>query len=287
MDNHNTEGNGAIEAPEAVPQWPRPEAYDNGLAFKRDLQKALYQKQLDAHAEMLKAQYAAIVTGAAVERAAQIESRKAEFANYYTVFQAIQSAYLQAAKDSLPTVQARAQFVLTAAGAIATLYTGLLGLVYKVGETANKPLPERGIWAGIFLGFSIVMATFYFVYVIMPPPPKGPVSNVSQLRPDLIERVHRFMTWSANKALARRYFLQCAALSLGAGVGFLPAAFTQLDDMIARNIAIGSAVVILVIPAIVWLVEMLIRQRHNDNLSPPLAPTMPQEEQASSRSTPD
>jgi len=235
-----------------------------------DAKKTLYEAQVKAFADWLQAQIQAEIAAqqaartaatdeqkavAAGERAredaqtaADVARRTAEYANYYTVFQAVQTAYLGAARDSVTNAQSRAQYVVTAAGSIATLYTGLLGLVFGL-SSAGHELPERGVWAGFFLGLAIVLATFYLAYLIKRP--SGAMTQPSAaLRVDAVQRVYDFVAWSRDAVLTRRYFLQCSVISLGVGVAFLPAAFTTLGNASARWLALLGLLVVFGIPGL-------------------------------------
>ena len=77
---------------------------------------------------------------------------------------AIQAAYIEVQKAKIDRTFRAADAVTKAAGAIATIYTGLLALVYSVGSTPPRPLPARGIAPAIFLAlaffFSVVNVGF-------------------------------------------------------------------------------------------------------------------------------
>jgi hypothetical protein len=235
-----------------------------------DAKKTLYETQVKAFADWMQAEVQAQIaarqavtaaatdeqkTVAASERA-RADARKldddasttAEYANFYAVFQAVQAAYIGAARDSINNAQARAQFVVTAAAAIGTLYTGLLGLVYGISSPGHA-LPERGIWAGVFVGLAIVLATYYLAYLTRRP--SGPPTHPSpEPRQDAIQRVHDFVAWSRDTVLARHFFLQCAVISLGVGVAVLPLAFITISNTGARLLALIGLLLVFGIPAL-------------------------------------
>ncbi len=108
--------------------WPTPPEI-NPTDPQFELRKLLYQKQLDTYSALLQARFeselarevaataaartredastAARTAQVVAEASADVQRREQEYANYYTVFQAIQNAYLETAKDSLTSIQAR------------------------------------------------------------------------------------------------------------------------------------------------------------------------------------
>ena len=252
----------------AAMDWP-PALEVHPGDFDADTKKTLYEAQVKAFADYVQSEAQAQIdmrkagsTAASDQQKMAAESlraredaqtlddnarRTAEYANYYAVFQAVQAAYLGVARDAIANSQSRAQFVVSAAGAIGTLYTGLLGLVFGISSPGHV-FPERGIWAGVFIGLSIVMATFYLAYLIEKP--AGALTKPSAaLRVDAIQRVHDFVAWSHDIVMTRHFFLQCSVISLGVGVAALPLAFTTISDASARWMTVVGLLLVFGIPA--------------------------------------
>src|SRR4051812_21319004 len=76
----------------------------------------------------------------------------------------IHAAYIEVQKAKIDRTLGAADAVTRAAGAIATIYTGLLALDYSVGRDPPRPLPARGIAPAMFLAlaffFSVVNVGF-------------------------------------------------------------------------------------------------------------------------------
>lgn len=206
--------------------WPPlPDAQANDP--KLELKKLLYQAQL----QTVTAQYEAV-----------IEHEKAVLANYDALYQAVYTAYLDVTKGHLDRVQARAQFVATAASAIGGVYAAVLGLSFSIGKEINRPLPIRGLASTIFLGLSIVLATAYLAYITRNKPMVG-TSASSLPSEQLLEERNTFIQWTSEAVLHRVRWLQSSVISLGLGVLFLPVAFLQIQDTIVW-IGVGIGVLI-------------------------------------------
>jgi hypothetical protein len=157
--------------------------------------------------------------------------------------QAVHDARLEVAKATIERGRAGAEFVRNAAAAIVTLYTGVLGVAFAVGEDAN-PLPVRGLVPAVFLGLAIASASAYAALLTDVPAPRAPIPHANV---DIFQerRLDAFVRWVAQIALGRVYFLHASVLTLGAGVLFLPTAFVDVANwlaFVAGGIGIGIAV---------------------------------------------
>jgi hypothetical protein len=129
------------------------------------------------------------------------------------------------ARGSIDRSRDSAKYVQTASAAIAALYTGLLGLVFSV---TDHPLPVRGVYAGVFLGLSVALATAYLAFITRPGAPTrhaagGSLSELALLRTGYLTR------WVNATVHHRRYALRASVLSLGLGVAFVPAPFVAAE----------------------------------------------------------
>jgi hypothetical protein len=141
---------------------------------------------------------------------------------------AIQAAYIEVQKAKIDRTFRAADAVTRAAGAIATVYTGLLALVYSVASHPARPLPARGIAPAFFLALA-----FFFSVVNV-----GFVRRSSR-KVDILEaadswkgqqiRLIRFLQWVDRGALERAWALRAGIVCLGAGVALLPVPFLTLS----------------------------------------------------------
>src|SRR5207248_73267 len=97
-------------------------------------------------------------------------------------------------------------FVRVGAGAVVSLYTGVIGATFAVTKSS---LPSRALVPGVFLGAAIVFATGYVAFATRPRP-----TPESAPTTDLIERerrrVNAFVDWM-NEIVGRRvYALQAS-----------------------------------------------------------------------------
>ena len=141
---------------------------------------------------------------------------------------AIHAAYIEVDKGKLDRTTAAAAFVTTAAGAIGTLYTGLLALVFSVSAKPVRPLPARGLAPAVFLAlaffFSVVRIGFVRrsgrVFQMIPPAATWQEQQM---------RLREFMLWVDRGALRRAWALRIATVCLGAAVALLPLPFLALS----------------------------------------------------------
>lgn len=134
---------------------------------------------------------------------------------------AIEVARIDVLKGTLERFRDSAKTVQSAAATIATVYAGIVALVFSVA--ADQPLPLRGIIPVFYLGTAIVFSTSYLSW-----PSAGP--QVRDL-PDELDstdtwnaRVNWFNDWVSISVLGKAWRLQTATLCLAAGLVFLPSA---------------------------------------------------------------
>lgn len=167
-----------------------------------------------------------LLCGESDEPAAEDPPNEADF------LKAIHAAYIEVDKGKLDRTTAAATFITTAAGAIGTIYTGLLALVFSVSADPARPLPARGLAPAVFLAlaffFSVVRIGFVRrsgrVFQLIPP---AATWQEQQLR--LLE----FMYWVDRGALKRAWALRVAVVCLGAAVALLPLPFLALSTKAA------------------------------------------------------
>lgn len=187
--------------------------------------------------------------------AAQISRQQAGDQHAYDLDAALYSAYIDVARGVFDRVASASDFVATAAAAVGTVYTALLGLSFGVGKDINRPLPTRGIAPAIFLGFALALAVANRAFITRPPP--GGVSAVGTADPRSFEmnRLNEFIQWANDNATRRRIFLQMAVLSLAAGVALLPLPFVRLPDRVSVGAVILAVILVVTVPLVIRFQE--------------------------------
>lgn len=185
---------------------------------KVDVQTAYFQAKVDE----MKASWRDAASKASASEASEDALRMA-----------IQAAYLDVAKGNVDRALKRAESVATAAAAIGTVYTTLLGLVFFVGSArpTEAPLPAPGVAAPVFLGLALVLSAFYIAFIS----PKRFLSNFlsSATGAELQEkRMRTFIEWVHLSTTSRSWALRAAVISLGFGVFLIPLPFLDIDTTI-------------------------------------------------------
>jgi hypothetical protein len=190
---------------------------------------------------------------------------KAAFANDYTLRQGVYNAYLDVVKGVVERAGDRAELIIKAAGAIGTIYTGVLALTFVADNNKSVKLPPSGIVPAIFLGISIVCAAASIAYVTRKKPSADQDSTSTELplqgKPEpsdfysaQIERLAAFVSWGLEPIYSKRRLLHFAIFSLGAGVIFLPIPYL---DIPSQAVWIGAPIAVL----LVFLIPTIIDQR--------------------------
>jgi len=165
-----------------------------------------------------------------------------------TLLGAVHGGYLTIAQGSLDRAVQRATYVTTAAGAVATLYTGILGLRFTSGQPS---LPTRSLIPALFIGAAVAFSTFYMAFLrgstrrqeLLP---SGLGGNIAETR--LLD----FMEWSFGGVLARAWSLRLSVISLALGLALLPIGFVQLSTSATWALSL-AAVALLVL----WIISEL------------------------------
>ena len=246
MQSDANDAGGAIKWP-ALPEF---EPQDARAAVKL----ALYQAQLDvikadrtAEIALVKAMADAAIEDRKREATADLEREKADWANEYAQSQAVNSAYLDVAKEALNRATAKATFVQGAATAISGAYVAILGFSFAIAQ--GKPLPRRGILPGFFLGLAIALAAAYVAFITKPTNVEVTPSD-GTLPGNQRQRRNNFVVWARSSVLQRRNLLQASVVSLGVGVGLLPLPYLSIPTW--SSVTIGSVALIAVV-FVLWL----------------------------------
>jgi len=214
--------------------WPPPVETASGDPLA-DTTKALYQAQLQL---------------IGIRQQGFIDHDKVVRASDSPFHQAVFQAYLDVAKGQIDRSVTRTQFLTTAASAIGTVYTAIIGLSFGLGQP-NHTLPATGIAPAIFLGLSIALAAYYLAYItsqthllnqtattsMQPTASILPIQRLFEERNHLIE-------WVANTVVSRIHWLHAAVISLAIGIVFLPIPYVALPGwLIWLGVIVGILIV--------------------------------------------
>ncbi len=151
------------------------------------------------------------------------DNRNADIAN----LDKFQTALYTLSTGSLDRARAGAEMVQKASAAIATLYTGVLALVFSV---TDHPLPARGILAPLFLGLAVVLSTAYVAYLR---PTSGYTPGPEPalgLEPKSFQRLNALIKTANDIAGRRSGALRAGVVALGVGLVFMVAPFISLSQ---------------------------------------------------------
>jgi hypothetical protein len=164
-----------------------------------------------------------IVAEEAADAAAVRTSRQSEADTDLGLYTKFHEELMEVAKGAIDRARAGAQTIQTAAATIVTLYTGALALAFSV---ADRPLPTRALFPGVFLGLAMVLSTVYLAYLSPPKDLKSPDPH-SDWRVAAVRRLVFFIKWVRAGAMNRRYWLHAGIVSLAIAVAWLPAPFVS------------------------------------------------------------
>jgi hypothetical protein len=189
-------------APEHLPAYPRIDA---------------------TYADLVKAAYDAELKRATSEEEANAAQDALVKQTDVTLMREFWESVRDVAKAGLTRADALPQLVITAAGALVTLYTGILALVFAA---SSHPMPWRGLIPALLLGLAIGFATAYAAYIR--PRPTESFTTAPNAWENAEAYTNGFIDW-INKAIDdRAWFMRGAVLFLWLGVAFLPSAFLDI-----------------------------------------------------------
>jgi hypothetical protein len=215
------------------PGWPTSLVKDDDPG-KAAAEKSIFEAEVADVADQLKTQRARQDTEAGTETTWLAEGRTANI----TEMGKFTSQMYQFVGAAVDRSRAAADTVQKASAAIATLYTGVLALVFSV---TDNPLPPRGIIAPIFLGSAVVLSTAYVAYIgdkqltVTEQPPGGAVE------PAAMQRLTIYTDLISAFADKRAAYLRASVLGLGAGLLFIAAPFTNFTTSAPSSLATQAA----------------------------------------------
>ena len=206
----------------------------------------------DERFEFWKLLYASQLQEIADQRKASDDARsgpaEAERAHDFAVRTEIIRAYLDVAKGAPERVKSAAQFVQTAASAVATIYTALLALSFGTGAGVVR-LDPRALAPGIFFGLAIALATAFLAFITSGKPSPGPEGS-GDIEEAHANRLNAFIQWSRELVLRRVYLLRAGVISLSVGVVLLPVPLIDRQQLPVRTVitisCVGLALTLLV-----------------------------------------
>jgi hypothetical protein len=235
--------------------WPPPTVQPTGSEV--ELAKLRYQAELDE----VNARWRDEVTAEIEEDKRTADREDSWTAAEDKLREAVHAAYLEVAKGSLERSLSRANFVTAAAGAIATAYTGLLGLVYS--GSGARALPGHGVWPAVFLGLAFVLSAFYVAYQ-RPGWRAGsflPRGTGTQLEE---ERLALFVEWVGRRTNRNAWAIRTAVVSLGIGVALTPLVFLSLTEG-QRLLVVYGSFGLLALYLVYEIIAAIVRRRQTDN----------------------
>jgi hypothetical protein len=165
--------------------------------------------------------------------------RKAQVESEEKVFVATVDALRTATTGAIERSRDTAKYVQTAAIAAAGLYTGLLGFVFGIADSAAD-LPLRGAIPTVFFGLAVALSTWYIAYVPddagerrWPTPSSLPREN-ARLNLDFV------VGWINGIITPRAWALRAASLYMLLAIAFLPAPFIDPQSMPDVGATVGS-----------------------------------------------
>jgi hypothetical protein len=198
--------------------------------------------RLQALADEWKAGQRDAATEGDASGARQAARADADRANERALFKTIHDGYVTVATASLERALQRGTFVVTAASAIVTLYTGILGVRFATGK-GNQLVPARGLIPALYLGAAIALAAVYVAFL------KSTTVNVSLLPTGIggavaENRLRTFLFWTFSSVLDRSWAIRSAVGALSIGAATLPLPFIQISAGIAWWAELGWLVVV-------------------------------------------
>lgn len=220
MSDPRPDGFDHFPSPTGVPPVP-----DSGLdpADLSAAAKARYDKELEAWLEDWKQQAADSAKEIEVQEARQDADIAAETA----LVKSVHDAYVATTQSSLDRALTRMNVVTASVGAITTVYTGLLALVYAAKTGAGKPFTLVGVVPALFLGLALFLVTVYAAMFRKSIAVQGPLLASGSGGQVVELRLVAFMQWCFGGVLARAWALHAGIVSMGVGIATLPLPFVK------------------------------------------------------------
>jgi hypothetical protein len=239
-----------VQDPGPAPAPPE-EIPSNPGATVSDFAKLRYSQELAAWLEKWKQEVSNVVAQTALQAkrsdaktALDASREEADRAADAALVKSLHDAYVSVTQSSIDRSLTRTNVVTASIGAVTTIYTGLLALVYAAKPGSGKPLSAAAIIPALFLGLALLLVTVYAAMFRNSSSERGPLLP-SGIGDPLIEyRLDTFMEWCFATVGARTWALHAGIVSLGWGVASLPVPFVKLTG--TEQLAILGAGLLLV-----------------------------------------
>jgi hypothetical protein len=213
---------------------PPPAAFGDSESNSVDLAKLQYTEQLDAWLERYKQQLSDSAVRAALEATRFDTVRAADT----TLVQALHAAYIATSQSAIDRSLTRINVVTASIGAITTIYTGLIALVYAAKSDSGKQLTGTAIIPAVFLALALLLVAVYAAMFKNSTSEGGPLVPSGAGDGLRESRLDTFMNWCFATIGARIWALHAGIISLGFGVVSLPVPFIKLPNGIPLIILI-------------------------------------------------
>jgi hypothetical protein len=241
-----------VQEPGPAPPPPEDIPSSDG-ATPGDFAKLRYSQELEAWLEKWKQEVSYAVTRAALEasradtsKALGASRENADRAAEVALVKSLHDAYVAVIKSSVDRSLTRTNVATASIGAVTTIYTGLLALVYAAKHGAGKPFTAAAIIPALFLGLALFLVTIYAAMIRVYSSDGGSLLPSGVGDPLVEYRLTTFMEWCFASVTARTWALHAGIVSLGWGIACLPVPFVKLTAienwaiLIAGLIAVGG-----------------------------------------------
>jgi hypothetical protein len=211
--------------------------------------KLQYAQELAVWLERWKQKLASDAARTALNASREDEDRAAEAA----LVKSLNDAYVAVTQSSIDRSLTRTNVVTASIGAVTTIYTGLLALVYAAKSGSGRPLTAAAIIPALFLGLALFLVTIYAAMFRNSSSQRGPLLPSGVGDPLVEYRLHTFMEWCFASVGARTWALHAGIVSLGLGVASLPIPFVKLTGWEQLAVLITGIVVVAGTGVITWL----------------------------------
>jgi multisubunit Na+/H+ antiporter MnhB subunit len=225
------------------PPGPGPELPKNVAPGDADFAKLRYTQDLDAWVEEWKAEVAEVVVRTALEASRADADRAEETA----LVKSLHDAYIATTQSSLDRALTRVNIAIGSIGAVTTIYTGLLALVFAAEPGKGRVLSFAAIIPALFLGLSLLLMTTYAA-VFRKSVTVGPLLPTGSGGQLMEARLITFMKWCFASILARSWALHAGIVSLAWGIVTLPLPFVAVSGW-QQALIFGAGLVLVALAA--------------------------------------
>jgi hypothetical protein len=189
-----------------------------------DRAKVVFDAKVAAASENLKAHLQRETDDLKAQRDETSAYRAAEAQGDIANLQAFFNTMSSLAVGAVDRARGGAELVQKAAASVATVYTGILALVFSV---TNNPLPARALLAPIFLGTAVALSTAYIAY-LSPSNTLVEVDIPEGFEPIVYARLQAIIDTTTKLVKRRSPLLRASVFALGVGLFSIVMPFVTL-----------------------------------------------------------